>query len=140
MRGSSLPCDGSQGCGVGGGVTPTQRTLKALRARGLTCAIVERWNPHVRIRQDLYGWIDILAIGPEAGIIGVQSTGQDFAGHLRKLRGERVEKVREWLAAGGKAELWGWRKLKVKRGGKAMVWRPRVLEITEEMLNAAENV
>ena len=120
-------------------MTPTQRTLKALRASGLNCWIVERWNPHVRIRQDAFGWIDILAYSP-AGIIGVQSTGQDFAGHRRKMLGERAEQVRGWLDAGGHAELWGWRKVKAKRGGKAMVWRPRVERFTMETLDATENV
>lgn len=116
-------------------MTPTQRTLKALRAAGLTCGIVERFNPHVGphgIRQDLFGWIDIIAISPDRGIIGVQSTGQDFAGHRRKMLEERADEVLGWLAAGGRAELWGWRKVKVKRGGKAMVWRPRVEVFTEE--------
>ena len=27
-------------------------------------------------------------------------------------------------------ELWGWRKVKVKRGGKAEIWQPRVREYT----------
>jgi hypothetical protein len=27
-------------------LSPTQRTLRALRERGLVCAIVEKWNPH----------------------------------------------------------------------------------------------
>jgi hypothetical protein len=36
-------------------VTPTQRSLAYLRAEGWQVAIVERWNPHARIRQDLFG-------------------------------------------------------------------------------------
>jgi len=118
-------------------MTPTRRTLEALRARGLTCGIVEKWNPHARIRQDLFGWIDIVAMGPE-GIIGVQSTGQDFAGHRTKLLGPRLAMVREWIQAGGKAELWGWRKVKKVRGGKLMVWRPRVEAITLDTLEAEQ--
>ena len=46
---------------------PTQRTLARLRQEGaLEVAIVEHWNPHARIRQDLFGFIDILAIACKA--------------------------------------------------------------------------
>ena len=121
------------------GLSATQRTLRALRQQGLVCAIAEKWNqfagPH-GIRQDLFGWIDVVVLDPQRGIIGVQSTtGSQFAGHLRKmLDSECTENLIEWLRCGGKAELWAWRKVKVKRGGKALVWRPRVQEITLEMI------
>jgi hypothetical protein len=46
--------------------SPTQRTLQHLRAAGFPLVqVVERWNPHARIRQDLYGCIDVLAVGNE---------------------------------------------------------------------------
>jgi hypothetical protein len=54
-------------------ITPTQRTLKHMRERGYTCQVVEHWNPFARIRQDLYGFIDVLCLG-ENEIIGVQAT------------------------------------------------------------------
>lgn len=116
-------------------ISPTQRTLEALRNLDRTCGIVERFNrfagPHGK-RQDLFGFIDIIALDREQGIIGVQSTGQDFAGHVRKILEERSEEAVEWLKCGGRIELWGWRKLKVKRGGKAMKWAPRIREFTLE--------
>ena len=37
-----------------------------------------------------------------------------------------TENVFEWLNCDGKLELWGWRKLKLKRGSKAYRWRPRI--------------
>ena len=112
----------------------TQRTLAALRKSGLVPAVVERWNPHAPrpgggrgIRQDLFGCIDILALDPAGGpILAVQSTGQDYAGHMRKLLGERRAMVRLWLLSGNALELWAWRKVKVKRGGKAKRWAPRI--------------
>ena len=113
------------------GLSPTQRTLKAMREQGRLCGIVERFNqyagPH-GIRQDLFGFIDILCLDPADGIIGVQSCGQDYAGHVRKITEERNEAVYEWLKH-ARAELWGWRKIKLKRGGKAMRWRPRIGDI-----------
>jgi hypothetical protein len=109
-------------------VSPTQRTLAALREQGRKCAIVEKWNPYAGVRQDLFGFIDIIALERDGlrGIIGVQSTGSAFAAHERKLLEERREACIAWLLAGGEIELWGWRKLKVKRGGKATCWTPRV--------------
>lgn len=116
------------------GLSPTQRTLKALRERGLISAIVEKFNAHAGpfgIRQDLFGIIDIISLDPETGVIGVQSTGQDFSGHRRKMMEERTQECRDWLVTPGTSlELWGWRKVKLKRGGKAMRWKPRVAHIT----------
>lgn len=116
------------------GLSPTQRTLRALREQGLVCAIVEKWNPYggpYGIRQDLFGIIDILALDPRRGVVGVQSTGQDFAGHLRKLTEEKAQECLEWLTTPGTAlELWAWRKVKAQRGGKALIWQPRVQVLT----------
>jgi predicted TIM-barrel fold metal-dependent hydrolase len=112
-------------------MTPTQRTLAAMRALGRVCGSVEKFNHHVGpfgIRQDLFGFIDLIAIDPADGIIAIQSCGQDFSGHVNKLLGERNENVYAWLKH-APLELWGWRKVKLARGGKAMRWKPRVADI-----------
>ena len=70
------------------GISPTQRTLKANKDLHRDCGIVERWQQYggkFGIRQDLFGFIDIIAIDPEQGIVGIQSTGQDWAGHVTKI-------------------------------------------------------
>ena len=118
-------------------MTPTQRTLRELKNQGRVAAIVEKWNPFVRrgdggkgIRQDLFGFIDILALCPERGVVGIQCCGQSFSPHLKKMLSERTEMLLAWLETPGTGvELWGWRKIKVKRGGKAMRWAARVTEI-----------
>lgn len=124
------------------GTSPTQRTLKALKEEGYRCGIVERFVGPLNIRVDLFHIIDIIAIRPgeilsmESGeirpgvILGVQSCGQAYSEHYRKLTEEHADASEAWLRAGGKLELWGWRKIKVKRGGKAMIWAPRRAEIT----------
>ncbi len=112
------------------GLSPTQRTLAAMREAGRICGIVERFNAHAGpfgIRQDLFGFIDIIAIDPVQGIVAIQSCGQDISGHVKKLTEERNEAVWRWLKH-APLELWGWRKVKLKRGGKAMRWRPRVID------------
>ena len=113
------------------GLSPTQRTLKAMREQGRLCGIVERFNQYAGAhgkRFDLFGFIDIICLDPADGIVGVQSCGQDYAGHVRKITEERNEAVFEWLKH-ARAELWGWRKIKLRRGGKAMRWRPRIGDI-----------
>ena len=121
------------------GRSPTQRTLAELRARGLIAEIVERRSPPRPgmpwgQTHDFLGCIDIIAIGPEQ-TIGVQSCGQDFAAHRRKMLEDCAHEVREWLRCPSRTlELWGWRKTKIKRGGKAMRWMPRIEVFTLEDL------
>jgi hypothetical protein len=114
-------------------MTPTQRTIRELKNQGRKCGIVERFNSFVGphgIRQDLFGIIDIIALDPERGVIGVQACGQDFSGHYKKITIDRAQETIDWLMTPGAVlELWGWRKVKLKRGGKAMRWKPRVREI-----------
>ena len=104
------------------GLSPTQRTLAAMREQGRICGIVEKFNSFsgkFGIRQDLFGFIDIICIDPVLGIVAVQSCGQSFKEHIDKLTGERNENVYEWIKH-APVELWGWRKVKLQRGGKAM--------------------
>ena len=83
--------------------------------------------------QDLFGILDILALDPELGVVGIQSTGSDFSGHLRKLTEERAPETRDWLSTPGtRLYLYAWRKVKAKRGGTAMIWAPRIREILQE--------
>ena len=113
------------------GLSPTQRTLAAMREQGRVCGIVERFNSHVGkfgIRQDLFGFIDIIAIDPVDGIVAIQPCGQSFKQHVDKMIGERNENMYEWIKH-APIELWGWRKVKLKRGGKAMRWKPRIADI-----------
>ncbi|MEN8764133.1 MAG: hypothetical protein ABF290_17110 [Thiogranum sp.] len=112
--------------------SPTQRTIRELRNLGRKCAIVEKFNAHVGphgIRQDMFGIIDVIALDPERGVVGIQSCGQNFAAHARKFFDERAQECIDWLSTPGtRLELWGWRKVKAKRGGIAMRWQPRVRE------------
>lgn len=123
------------------GLSPTQRTLRELRNQGRICGIVERFNayagPH-GLRQDLFGFIDIIALDTQRGIVAIQSCGSAFSAHLKKITEERNDACFEWLRCGGKVELWGWRKIKLSRGGKALRWTPRVKEITLEDLTQKE--
>lgn len=115
------------------GLSPTQRTLRHLRHEGLLSAIAEKFNPYAGKfgqRQDLFGIIDIVSLCPDRGIIGVQSCGNSFSEHWQKLTVEKAEITREWIRCGGKLYIYAWRKVKRVRGGKALIWQPRIKEIT----------
>lgn len=93
-------------------LTPTQLTLRNLRERGYLAAVVEKWNPHARIRQDLFGFIDVIGVKRDE-TIGVQATS--FANRTSRMRKmaehENIGPVRE---AGWTLEVHGWRKIKNK--------------------------
>ena len=124
------------------GISSVQRTLRTLRNQGCVCEIVERFNsfagPH-GIRIDFLGFGDIIALYP-TGITVIQACGADFAAHKRKIL--QCEYAIEWLKSGkcecgiqmSHIELWGWRKVLKKRGGKLKVWSPRVEKITVDAL------
>ena len=110
------------------GVTPTQRTLKTNREKlERECGIVEKFQQYggrFGVRQDLFGFIDIIAIDPDKGIVAIQSTGQDWSGHVNKIL-EKKEIVSKWLKH-STLELWSWRKVKKVKGGRLMIWKPRI--------------
>jgi hypothetical protein len=113
------------------GISPTQRTLKYLREQGRIVGSVEKFNPYAGkfgVRQDLFGFIDLISIDPVLGIVAVQSFGSAYSEHCRKLQEERNEEMFEWLKH-AKLEMIGWRKLKLKRGGKAERWTPRIADV-----------
>lgn len=100
--------------------SPTARTLAEARKRGWIAQVVERWNPHAHVRQDLFGVIDLIAIVPQVdrdgngwpdpgSILGIQATvnrsGQ-HAAHRAKILAE--PRARAWVEAGGRLELWTW--------------------------------
>ena len=117
-------------------ISPTSRTLQYLRTRGWDVDIVERFNPYAGKfgqRKDMFGFGDIVAMG-EGNIYAIQSCGNSYSEHHRKItEDERVAPLAlKWVENGGKLMLIAWRKVKLKRGGKAMRWQPRIKEYTIE--------
>lgn len=116
-------------------MSPTQRTLAELRDRRLvkTVWIVEHWNSFAHIRQDLFGFVDVLALVRPLGNTkhqtwAIQTTTTGVAERIAKIRAN--PHYENCLNAGWRIFVWGWRKLKVKRGGKAVKWTLREIEIT----------
>lgn len=111
-------------------MSPTQRSLKHLKDRHWTVAVVERWNMHAKVRQDLFGFADLLAIAPTFGIMAVQVTsGSNVSARIKKIKVE--PKAALWLASGGLICVHGWRK--VGGLGKRKTWQCR-----EEFIDSAD--
>lgn len=105
--------------------SPTQRTKKWLLENGwIFVDITEKWNAWAKIRQDLFGCIDLLAIRP-GRMLGVQTTtGDNHANRRTKILSS--EKAKMFVESG--AELWiiTWRKTVKNK------WEVRVEEFNVE--------
>jgi hypothetical protein len=110
--------------------TPTQRSLKLLRREGYTVAIAERWNPFARRRVDLFGFIDLIAVHDEQGIVGVQTTSaHNLTARISKIRSE--PQATAWLRAGGRIEVHGWRRSKPGSRRREWVVERRTITLIE---------
>ena len=98
-------------------MSPTQRSLKWLRELGYTAVITERWNPFARIRQDLFGIVDVLAVA-RGETLAVQCTSaKNVSARVKKIAvHESTPRLRE---AGWRIEVHGW--TKGKRGDPRVV-------------------
>jgi len=87
-----------------------------MRGLGWTVAVTERWNPHAKVRQDLFGFIDLVALTGN-GILAVQVTSAaNHAARRTKILG--LDAARDWCLAGGSIEVWSYR-----RKGRAWLLR-----------------
>jgi hypothetical protein len=86
--------------------SPTQLSLKKLREEGYTCWITEHWNSYARIRQDLFGFIDILALKGKETLAVQTTTATNMSARVKKIGDhENVGPVRE---AGWTIHVHGW--------------------------------
>ena len=103
-------------------MSPTERSLKALRADGWLCQVVEKWNPHSRTRLDLFGFVDILALR-DGETLAVQATSRsNVSSRVNKIaEHENVAAVRK---AGWRLQVWGWSKNSAGR------WDVRIVDLS----------
>jgi hypothetical protein len=112
----------------------TQRSLQHLRKSGWVADVTERWMPNSPrgfkgsiIRKDLFGFIDILAVHEEKGVLAVQTTVyKSMRERLKKI--SKLSQVVTILASGIKIEVHGWQKI----GGR---WVCKVIQYPEVVLN-----
>lgn len=89
-------------------MSPTQRTLALLRANGYKAAVVEHWNHYAKIRQDLFGCIDIVAVG-HGRTLGVQACASASISARTAKMGKAIA-LPELVGAGWEMLVIGWRK------------------------------
>lgn len=110
-------------------MTPTQRSLKALRAAGWTAFPVENWNAFARVKQDLLGIGDILALKAGETLL-IQCTTADHVSH-RLARIRALPAARAWLACPTRQiVIHGWRKGGAR--GEAKRWTCREVAVRAE--------
>jgi hypothetical protein len=95
-------------------------------------AVTEKWIPQINRRQDLYGFIDILAVNG-TDTVGVQATsGANVSSRVNKILS--LQEPRVWLAAGRRIIVHGWAKQVIghtKKGKPIKGWKLRAVEITK---------
>lgn len=107
-------------------MSPTQRSLKLMRDRGYTCAVVEKWNHHVKIRQDLFGFGDVLCFSPFETVLIQCCIGGDAAKRTTKLLS--VPASWGWANDGARRriQIHAWRKVGPR--GKRKKWECREID------------
>ncbi len=110
--------------------SPTTRSLKWLRDMGWEACVVEKWNNHARIRQDAFGFGDLLACRPEEGTALIQTTSRSNLPARRKKVAENAA-AGLWLASGGRIFLHGWYK-------KGRRWQVKYEEVIPRPVGYAE--
>lgn len=108
--------------------SPTQRTMAEIRKNPgyQLVQIVEHFNGWGKCRQDLFGFIDVLAI-IDGETVGIQVTAASVSSRIAKITTECADAAKKLLAAGWKLEVHGWRKIQVPTatGGKVERWQQR---------------
>ncbi len=95
-----------------------------MRKEGYTTAIVEKWNHHVKIRQDLYGFIDVLGVGEEGTLAVQTTTANNMKARINKIEDEKLaNNLAAVRKAGWKIEVHGWHKVKNR-------WQVKVVDIS----------
>lgn len=107
--------------------SPTQRSIQLLKEQGYVTYVAEHYNAFARVRRDLFGFIDIVALHPDKkGLLGVQTTsGANLSARI--IKAESLPAFSLWLRCGNAVEFHGWRKIitgKVQR-----TWQPIIRRI-----------
>lgn len=89
-------------------MTLTGRSTALLRERGYIVATVEHYNAFTKRKHDLFGCIDLLAIG-NGETVAVQVTSKPHLSE-RRHKIEEAEAYPEMLRSGWKVVLHGWYK------------------------------
>ena len=104
-------------------MSPTQLTLRKLKNDGWTTVqIVEYFVPFAKVRRDLFGFIDVLAV-KDGDTLGIQCT--TFNNRLARVRKiEDSDHLPVLRSANWSLEVWGWRK------NKSNKWEVDIIDVS----------
>ena len=122
------------------GPSPTSRSLTIVRDKGYLAQVVEHWNPHAHIRQDLYGFVDLLAIhGAPPHILAIQAcAGASHAARATKIRNH--PNLPAVLASGIRVEVWSWAKQGPRGARKLWMLRTETITSPHDTYDLADEV
>jgi len=109
--------------------SPTARALEQLRKDGYPAGIVEKWNQWAKVRQDLFGFIDIIYLTPSNAVALQVTVGDRHADHKKKILAE--PRALTWLKTGNIIELWSYALQGAKGKVKKYVCRKEELVLSD---------
>jgi hypothetical protein len=89
-------------------VNHNQRVMKRLRNEGYCAEVVERWDSFSRRRHDLFGFIDVLAVGNGLTLAIQVTSRSNMSSRRNKMRA--APELQAMCDAGWRVELWGFDK------------------------------
>lgn len=116
--------------------SPTLRSLTYCRKNNWLVGVTEKWNPHSKTRHDLFGFIDLLAVDDQPGVLGIQATSDsNVSARVAKIR--TIPAHVQFLEAGNRIQVWGWGKKK-PRGTLVAKWSLRIVHVTLQQQEDSE--
>jgi hypothetical protein len=88
-------------------MTPTERSKAHLKKEGWRVAVTEHWNAFAHVRQDLFGFCDILAVCPTEKPMMVQTTSMsNMSARITKIL--ELPATKDVLRGGFTIVVHGW--------------------------------
>jgi hypothetical protein len=108
--------------------SPFVKAKARLEALGYQVGKTEHWNHFAKIRQDLFGCVDAIAMRPGSPLLAVQVT--DITSVSKRMEKSLVVAL-DWVNTGNRFEVWGYTP-KSKKPSRVMqmmstgVWIPKL--------------
>ena len=87
--------------------SPTQRSKAHAESLGYHVAIVEKFNQWAKVRQDLFGFGDLLCMKEGHVLVLIQTTTTgNMKSRIAKIH--QLKNAWRWITTGNTIEVWGW--------------------------------
>ena len=115
-------------------MSPMQLTLKWLRENGYQAQKTEHWNHFAKRRQDLFGFIDVLAVNDHHLLAIQTSDGAHHAEHIKKILENPVAHL---LVYHMDIQVWSWElQLTGEKRKDGKLNRKKEMKLRQEALTA----